>query len=130
MRNVAFSPVTLSHHIRALGYYLVDHGDATLCPRRTGAARSANTSMKAYLRESLWRTLAHTCRGGFPVILGATTPSPYLLSQLFGTLPGKGARGRLDMVRRHADINSPETSPSGNVHGMPLQRSSASATND
>ncbi|HQZ90645.1 MAG TPA: arginase [Thermomicrobiales bacterium] len=39
-----------------------------------------------------------------------------------GSLAGAGVAGRLGViwVDAHADINTPETSPSGNVHGMPL----------
>jgi arginase len=55
---------------------------------------------------------------GFPVILGGDH------SIAMGTLAGlKAARGisaGLVWVDAHSDINSPDTSPSGNVHGMPL----------
>lgn len=39
-----------------------------------------------------------------------------------GSLAGAGVAGRLGVIwiDAHADINTPETSPSGNVHGMPL----------
>lgn len=39
-----------------------------------------------------------------------------------GSLAGAGVAGRLGViwVDAHGDINTPETSPSGNVHGMPL----------
>lgn len=55
---------------------------------------------------------------GFPIVLGGDH------SIAMGTLTGlKRARGEasgLVWVDAHSDINSPETSPSGNVHGMPL----------
>lgn len=39
-----------------------------------------------------------------------------------GSLAGAAAAGRLGVIwlDAHGDINTPETSPSGNVHGMPL----------
>ena len=56
--------------------------------------------------------------GGFPVVLGGDH------SIAMGTLKGlAAARGKapgLVWVDAHSDINSPQTSPSGNVHGMPL----------
>jgi len=56
--------------------------------------------------------------GGFPVILGGDH------SIAIGTLDGlKRARGKpagLVWIDAHGDINSPQSSHSGNVHGMPL----------
>ncbi|HET9394302.1 MAG TPA: arginase [Candidatus Rubrimentiphilum sp.] len=56
--------------------------------------------------------------GGFPVILGGDH------SIAIGTLDGlKRARGKpagLVWIDAHGDINSPKSSHSGNVHGMPL----------
>jgi arginase len=55
---------------------------------------------------------------GFPIVLGGDH------SIAIGTLDGlKRARGKaagLIWVDAHSDINSPKSSPSGNVHGMPL----------
>jgi arginase len=55
---------------------------------------------------------------GFPIVLGGDH------SIAMGTLAGlKAARGSasgLVWVDAHSDINSPDSSPSGNVHGMPL----------
>lgn len=57
-------------------------------------------------------------KGGVPIVLGGDH------SIAMGTLAGlKRARGEaagLVWVDAHSDINSPDTSPSGNVHGMPL----------
>lgn len=56
--------------------------------------------------------------GGFPIVLGGDH------SIAMGTLAGlKKARGQCPgvvWVDAHSDINSPDSSPSGNVHGMPL----------
>jgi arginase len=57
-------------------------------------------------------------QGGFPLVLGGDH------SIAIGTLAGvRRARGResgLIWVDAHGDINTPLTSPSGNVHGMPV----------
>lgn len=56
--------------------------------------------------------------GGFPVVLGGDH------SIAIGTLQGlHAARGQaagVVWIDAHGDINTPVTSPSGNVHGMPL----------
>ncbi len=56
--------------------------------------------------------------GGFPIVLGGDH------SIAIGTLQGlHKARGKpagVIWVDAHGDINTPVTSPSGNVHGMPL----------
>jgi arginase len=61
--------------------------------------------------------------GGFPLVLGgdhsiAIGTISGLSSHLRKTRPG----GRLAVVwfDAHGDINTPETSPSGNIHGMPV----------
>ena len=56
-------------------------------------------------------------RGGFPLVLGGDH------SLAIGTLAGVArARRRPGVIwmDAHPDINSPETTPSGNVHGMPF----------
>ncbi len=59
--------------------------------------------------------------GLFPVVLGGDH------SQAIGTLSGlarvlrrRGQRLGVVWVDAHTDMNTPETSPSGNIHGMPL----------
>lgn len=67
----------------------------------------------------LARTVEEIVReGGFPVVLGGDH------SIAMGTLEGlTRARGKAPgviWIDAHSDINSPDSSPSGNVHGMPL----------
>ncbi|MEZ4570523.1 MAG: arginase [Thermomicrobiales bacterium] len=54
--------------------------------------------------------------GRFPLILGGDH------SLSIGSLAGASTAGRVGAIwiDAHGDINTPETSPSGNVHGMPL----------
>lgn len=60
-------------------------------------------------------------RGRFPLVLGGDH------AQAIGTLAGlarylrpRGERLGVVWVDAHTDMNTPETSPSGNIHGMPL----------
>ncbi len=67
-------------------------------------------------------TVEHTLRAGrFPLILGGDH------SQAIGSVAGlvryfrpQGKELGVFWVDAHADMNTPETSPSGNLHGMPL----------
>lgn len=54
--------------------------------------------------------------GAFPIFLGGDH------STSIGTVSGIATAGRTGVIwlDAHADLNTPETSPSGNVHGMPL----------
>ena len=65
------------------------------------------------LAAQVERTLAD---GEFPLVLGGDH------SITIGTVGGAARGADLGVVwfDAHADINTPETSPSGNVHGMPL----------
>jgi arginase len=101
---------------------IVDHGNLTvpICE----SADSPDASAKFYdaialvcgdLAAIVERAVA---AGGTPIVLGGDH------SIAMGTLDGlTRARGRppgLVWVDAHADINSPESSATGNVHGMPL----------
>ncbi|MEX2542993.1 MAG: arginase [Trueperaceae bacterium] len=73
-------------------------------------------------------TIADTCRRAFETLaaLPATTVPVSLggdHSVSMGTVAGAAARGGrtgVVWVDAHADLNTPETSPSLNIHGMPL----------
>ncbi len=83
-----------------------------------------NDSAKYYdVIENVCKTLASEVErivkeGGFPIVLGGDH------SIAMGTLEGlTHARGRAPgvvWIDAHSDINDPKSSPSGNVHGMPL----------
>jgi len=82
-------------------------------------------------RANIWRksrTLVRTWRhrgealeeSMLPVVLGGTIPLLPNTVWNCGALQEKGKEDRFDLVGRARDINTPESSPSGNVHGMPL----------
>jgi arginase len=56
-------------------------------------------------------------QGSLPLVLGGD--HSVALGTLGGLAQAKGAGGVL-WIDAHGDLNTPETSPSGNVHGMPL----------
>ncbi len=101
---------------------IVDHGNLHVPDRE--ALESVDPSAK-YLGviqsvcNELANTIEHSIRdGGLPIVLGGDH------SIAMGTLAGLNRAYRetpgLIWIDAHSDINSPESSPSGNVHGMPL----------
>jgi arginase len=56
--------------------------------------------------------------GGFPIVLGGD--HSIAMGTLKGLTVARGKAPGVVWVDAHSDINSPDSSPSGNVHGMPL----------
>jgi len=57
-------------------------------------------------------------RGALPLVLGGD--HSVALGSLVGMAKARGGPGGVVWVDAHGDINTPETSPTGNVHGMVL----------
>jgi arginase len=115
----------LEDRLRELGHTVVDEGDLTI---RNMEALKVGDVRARYLGE-IARASAVACRkvdrvmqrGHFPLVLGGDH------SIAVGTVSGIAAwcrrRGKklgLLWVDAHGDINTPESSPSGNIHGMPV----------
>ncbi|MEO6835349.1 MAG: arginase [Candidatus Tumulicola sp.] len=101
---------------------IVDHGNLHVPIRESAVVDDATAKYLNVIQdvcEQLSKVVEGAVRGGgMPVVLGGDH------SIAMGTLAGLGrAYGKppgLVWIDAHADINSPETSRSGNVHGMPL----------
>jgi arginase len=102
--------------------FIVDHGNLHV-PIRESAALDDSTAKYLRVIQEVCAQLSEVVEGavregGMPVILGGDH------SIAMGTLAGLGrAYGKppgLVWIDAHADINSPQSSHSGNVHGMPL----------
>jgi arginase len=121
----AFRLTGLAGRLEALGYTVIDHGDVEV-PIPEG--RSPGDPHQRFIAEIAAACLAiaglaadSVKNGGIPVSLGGDH------SLAAGSIPGvaRALRARSETlgvvwVDAHADMNTPETSPSGNVHGMPL----------
>lgn len=103
--------------IEELGYECNDKGD--LIPKSKGATAD---NMRCYeqvvdVNEKLYREVLHSHEeGSFPVVLGGDH------SIAAGSIPATLKHYKnigVIWVDAHGDWNSPETSPSGNMHGMP-----------
>lgn len=113
----------LQEKLNALGIEtIVDHGNLAVPVRESAAAEDAHAKYFAIIEDVCGQLAAVVERavheGGFPIVLGGDH------SIAMGTLAGltrarEGTPG-LVWIDAHADVNSPESSTSGNVHGMPL----------
>ena len=115
----------LIEHIRELGCQVEDYGDAEIV--NPDKIRDADSHPK-FLPEMIVSSENAAAlvkkvleNGDFPLILGGDH------STAIGTFSGvssyfhdRDEEVGLIWFDAHADINRPETSPSGNIHGMPL----------
>ncbi len=121
----AFRVAEIHARVRSLGYEVSDHGDINVFIQET---HDPGDPRMKYLKE-----IRHTCEavrdevdailgeGAMPVVLGGDH------SIAMGTIAGvsrhfgkRDERIGLIWFDAHGDMNTPETSPSGNIHGMPL----------
>ena len=115
----------LSDRIRQLGWGVREAGSVVVAAPES--SRVGRTSAR-YLDEVLDVctrlrdvTLDVRARGGFPIVLGGD--HSIAMGSVSGQAMHHRARGEsigLLWIDAHADMNLPETSPSGNIHGMPL----------
>ncbi len=115
----------LESKLEALGYIVEDKGNVPVALAET---KSSGDPQAKYLKE-----IAETCSkeaelviqtleaGKIPLVLGGDH------SIAAGTVSGlaefyRRSKQRVGLlwIDAHSDINTPESSPSGNVHGMPL----------
>ena len=115
----------LQARLRALGHEVSDGGDIRVEVAETRARGEQNAHYLAEIAESC----AHTGKAVFQALKEGVTP--LILggdhSLAAGTVSGvaefhRRHRQKIGLIwmDAHPDINTPETSPSGNVHGMPL----------
>ena len=121
----AFRVAEIHSRVRSLGYEVSDRGDIDVFIQET---HDPGDPRMTYLKE-----IRHTCEevrdevdhtlgeGAMPVVLGGDH------SIAMGTIAGVSRHFRkrderigLIWFDAHGDMNTPETSPSGNIHGMPL----------
>jgi arginase len=115
----------IGERLKELGYKVIDDGDLTI---KTPEEQRIKDPHAKYLPE-----IARACnllarkvetivsRGHFPLVIGGDH------SIAMGTVAGisAGAKKRkkkigVFWIDAHGDFNTPQSSPSGNIHGMPL----------
>jgi arginase len=99
-----------------------DRGNVQVPVRETVSAEDAHAKYLGVIErvcDELARVVERMVRdGGFPIVLGGD--HSIAIGTLAGLTRAYGAPPGLVWIDAHADINSPQSSPSGNVHGMPL----------
>jgi arginase len=112
----------LGERIEALGLIIHDHGNV-----RTGMVEALDqgdpsarywSAIKRTCEELADHVAATVSEGELPLVLGGD--HSIAIGTLGGLARAHGGPGGVVWLDAHADINSPTTSPSGNVHGMPL----------
>jgi arginase len=111
----------LATAIRALGREVSDRGDVVVpVPEATAQGDPHARYLREILRvcEDLAGRVDGALRDGMvPLVLGGD--HSIAMGSLGGMARSRGAGAAL-WIDAHGDLNRPETSPSGNVHGMPL----------
>jgi arginase len=115
----------LEAHLEALGHVVTDGGNIGVAIAETKKPGHQSAKYLKEIRETCVKAADLVVKtleeGSTPVILGGDH------SVAAGSVSGvaefyrrKGQKIGLLWIDAHSDINTPETSPSGNVHGMPL----------
>jgi arginase len=116
----------LRRRLADLGYGVRDHGNVRVHDRdETEEIEYAHGARQAFHAEEIVRAAEELAtvvagivgRGATPIVLGGDH------SIGMGTIAGlarAGHRVGVIWVDAHGDINTPDTTPSGNVHGMPF----------
>jgi arginase len=120
MGSSAIRYAHLQHKLQALGYTVADKGNIEVPIQETCSI--TDTRLKYIdciipMGRRVAGTVATSMQGGhFPLVLGGDH------SLSVGSIRGAAKLKRLGViwVDAHADFNTAETTPSGNIHGMPL----------
>ena len=121
----AFRIAGLSEHLTRLGRTVVDKGDiATPIPEIKGPGDPRKRYVKDIARvcQKLFQSaLASLDEGAVPIVLGGDhSLAAGSVAASAAHLRAQGKRLGLIWVDAHGDMNTPATTNSGNVHGMPL----------
>ncbi|MFM9905271.1 MAG: arginase [Pyrinomonadaceae bacterium] len=123
MRLTRFRGLSLAEHIRT-GYEVVDHGDAWIVQPANQLDEGNPKHLAEMLASSaniIEKVSAMLGDDEFPIILGGDHAIAIpTFSAIANHYKQQGTEIGLIWFDAHADINTPETSPSGNIHGMPL----------
>ncbi len=115
----------LDGKLQELGYQVEDFGNVAVVQRESQPEGSAQAKYLPQITETcthLAEAIGGALRAGkFPIVLGGDH------SIAVGTVSGasrhlreSGQKLGLIWIDAHTDMNTPDSSPSGNVHGMPL----------
>jgi arginase len=111
----------LEERLRELGCDVVDHGNvATALPEGATVVDERVRYLPEILETSvrIASLVGATAGQATPLVLGGD--HSVALGTLAGLRAAYGGPGGVIWVDAHGDLNTPDSSPTGNVHGMPL----------
>ena len=113
----------LHEKLRGIGIeQIIDHGNLHVPIREALTVDDAHAKYLGVIRavcDELAGMIDVSVReGGFPIVLGGD--HSIAMGTLNGLTRARGSAPGIVWIDAHSDINSPLSSPSGNVHGMPL----------
>ena len=111
--------------LRTLGYEVRDHGNLECAAMETAEIGQAGAKYERPILACCTRLMeqvgASITAGRFPLVLGGDhSIAVGTVAGVAGALRERGERLGLIWFDAHGDMNTPETSPTGNIHGMPL----------
>ncbi len=112
----------LKECLEKLGIEVTDHGNLRV-PVPESATIAEQNAKYFPIIKAVCEELADMVRevigaGGFPLVLGGD--HSIAMGTIAGVARARGKAPGVIWVDAHGDINTPLTSPSGNVHGMPV----------
>lgn len=112
----------LKECLEKLGVDVTDHGNLRV-PVPESATIAEQNAKYFPIIKAVCEELAELVRGvigagGFPLVLGGD--HSIAMGTIAGVARARGKAPGVIWVDAHGDINTPLTSPSGNVHGMPV----------
>lgn len=119
MGPAALRTAGLVQTLRDLGHAVEDRGD--VAPDASSSARTGLAGIGGWTRALAQSVAASLAEGALPVVIGGD--HSLSLGSIDAALAHCAGTGRTLFVLwldAHADFNTLDTSPSGNVHGMPL----------
>ena len=121
----ALRVANLNGAIEGLGIKVADLGNVTVEQPESAHPGLKNArylrQIAATCRELAERVEAAADKGMFPLVLGGDhSVAVGTVSGMAESLRKKNQRLGVIWVDAHSDMNTPKSSPSGNVHGMPL----------
>ncbi len=114
----------LAQRLERLGHDVLDTGDVPIPTRETlGVGRGIDflPTITGICRDIATRTASIVRDGRIPVVLGGDhSLSGGSIAGVATALAERGERLGVIWLDAHADLNTPESTLSGNVHGMPV----------
>ena len=115
----------LTEKIQSLGYSVIDEGDIPVANQETCEIYSEKLKFLPAIKQAnellAQKVESILDNNGFPLIIGGDHAMGIgTIAGISGHCKKHGKTLGVLWIDAHADMNTPETTPSGNIHGMPL----------